>query len=114
MLTRFVRTQLMLFTIASIVGVAVMVFAYIQLPTLLGAGRLTAMVNPSGPRSGARPSQPQATPACVAASTSRMLPPWARTSSAAMAVTPPIAGDPNDCTDASFDTSSMHRTASCS
>ena len=41
MLTRFVRTQLMLFTIASIVGVAVMVFAYIQLPTLLGAGRLT-------------------------------------------------------------------------
>ena len=41
MLTRFVRTQLVLFTIASIVGVAVMVFAYIQLPTLLGIGRLT-------------------------------------------------------------------------
>ncbi|WP_374159345.1 MCE family protein [Mycobacterium sp. G7A2] len=41
MLTRFVRTQLVLFTIASIVGVAVMVFAYFQLPTLLGIGRLT-------------------------------------------------------------------------
>lgn len=41
MLTRFVRTQLILFTIASIVGVAVMVFSYMQVPTLLGVGRLT-------------------------------------------------------------------------
>jgi phospholipid/cholesterol/gamma-HCH transport system substrate-binding protein len=41
MLTRFVRTQLILFTIASIVGVAVMAFAYIQAPTLLGIGRIT-------------------------------------------------------------------------
>lgn len=41
MLTRFVRTQLIIFTIASIVGVAVMLFAYIQVPTLLGIGRLT-------------------------------------------------------------------------
>ncbi|KUI27129.1 mammalian cell entry protein [Mycobacterium sp. IS-1742] len=40
MLTRFVRNQLIIFTIASIVGVAVMVFTYIQLPTLLGVGRL--------------------------------------------------------------------------
>ncbi len=40
MLTRFVRTQLILFTIASIVGVAVMLFAYMQVPTLLGVGRL--------------------------------------------------------------------------
>ena len=41
MLTRFVRTQLIIFTIASIIGVAVMLFAYIQVPTLLGIGRLT-------------------------------------------------------------------------
>jgi phospholipid/cholesterol/gamma-HCH transport system substrate-binding protein len=40
MLTRFVRTQLIIFTIASIVGVGVMLFAYMQVPTLLGAGRL--------------------------------------------------------------------------
>ena len=39
MLTRFVRTQLILFTIASLVGVAVMLFGYMQLPTLLGLGR---------------------------------------------------------------------------
>ena len=41
MLTRFVRNQLIIFTIASIVGVAVMLFAYMQVPTLLGIGRLT-------------------------------------------------------------------------
>ncbi len=41
MLTRFVRMQLILFTIASLVGVAVMVFAYMQVPTLLGVGRIT-------------------------------------------------------------------------
>ena len=40
MLTRFVRIQLIIFTIASIVGVAVMVFAYMQVPTLLGVGRI--------------------------------------------------------------------------
>ncbi|SRX83144.1 MCE family protein [Mycolicibacterium parafortuitum] len=40
MLTRFVRNQLIIFTIASIVGVAVMLFAYMQVPTLLGIGRL--------------------------------------------------------------------------
>ncbi|ABM14922.1 MULTISPECIES: MCE family protein [Mycolicibacterium] len=40
MLTRFVRNQLIIFTIASIVGVAVMLFAYMQVPTLLGVGRL--------------------------------------------------------------------------
>ena len=32
MLTRFVRIQLMIFTIASIIGVTVMVFAYMQVP----------------------------------------------------------------------------------
>src|SRR5690349_4530714 len=41
MLTRFVRNQLIIFTIASIIGVAVMVFTYMQVPTLLNIGRLT-------------------------------------------------------------------------
>jgi phospholipid/cholesterol/gamma-HCH transport system substrate-binding protein len=41
MLSRFVRNQLIIFTIASIVGVAVMIFAYMQVPTLLGIGRVT-------------------------------------------------------------------------
>ncbi|WP_197380296.1 MCE family protein [Mycolicibacterium mengxianglii] len=44
MLTRFVRTQLIMFTIASIVGVAVMAFTYIQVPTLLGLGKITVKV----------------------------------------------------------------------
>lgn len=41
MLTRFVRTQLVIFTIASIVGIAAMVLVYMQVPTLLGVGRIT-------------------------------------------------------------------------
>jgi phospholipid/cholesterol/gamma-HCH transport system substrate-binding protein len=41
MLTRFVRIQLVLFTVASIVGIAAMVLVYMQLPTLLGIGRMT-------------------------------------------------------------------------
>jgi phospholipid/cholesterol/gamma-HCH transport system substrate-binding protein len=41
MLTRFVRIQLIIFTIASIVGVLVMIFGYLQLPTLLGVGHIT-------------------------------------------------------------------------
>jgi phospholipid/cholesterol/gamma-HCH transport system substrate-binding protein len=41
MLTRFVRIQLVVFTIASIVGVVVMVLVYMQAPTLLGIGRIT-------------------------------------------------------------------------
>jgi phospholipid/cholesterol/gamma-HCH transport system substrate-binding protein len=41
MLTRFVRNQLIIFTIASIIGVAVMIFGYMQVPTLLGWGRIT-------------------------------------------------------------------------
>ncbi len=44
MLTRFVRTQLIIFTIASVVGVAVMLFAYMQVPTLLGIGRITVKI----------------------------------------------------------------------
>ena len=41
MLSRFVRIQLVVFTIASIIGVLVMVFAYMQVPTLLGIGKIT-------------------------------------------------------------------------
>ncbi|MCV7285534.1 MCE family protein [Mycolicibacterium wolinskyi] len=41
MLTRFVRTQLIIFTIASVVGVSTMVFVYLQAPMLLGIGRIT-------------------------------------------------------------------------
>src|SRR5512144_3182186 len=41
MLTRFVRIQLTIFTIASIIGVLAMIFFYIQVPTFLGIGRMT-------------------------------------------------------------------------
>src|SRR4051794_24158486 len=41
MLTRFVRIQLIVFTIASIIGMGVMAFHYVQVPTLLGLGRVT-------------------------------------------------------------------------
>ena len=41
MLSRFVRTQLIVFSIASIVGVVAMALVYIQVPTLLGLGRIT-------------------------------------------------------------------------
>jgi virulence factor Mce-like protein len=41
MLTRFVRNQLIIFTVASVVAVALMVFSYMQVPTLLGLGRMT-------------------------------------------------------------------------
>jgi virulence factor Mce-like protein len=44
MLTRFVRNQLIVFTIASLIAVAVMVFGYMQIPTLLGIGRITVKV----------------------------------------------------------------------
>src|SRR5947209_1764894 len=41
MLTRFVRIQLAIFTIVGIIGLAAMVFFYIQAPMLLGIGRIT-------------------------------------------------------------------------
>ena len=41
MLTRFVRIQLVIFTIAAIVGTLTMIFEYLQAPTLLGIGRMT-------------------------------------------------------------------------
>jgi virulence factor Mce-like protein len=41
MLTRLVRIQLIIFTIASIVGISLIILSYIQAPTLLGVGRIT-------------------------------------------------------------------------
>lgn len=41
MLTRFVRIQLVVFAIGSMVGVVVMALVYMTIPTLLGIGRLT-------------------------------------------------------------------------
>lgn len=45
MLTRLVRIQLVIFTVVSIVGVAVIALVYMQIPTLLGIGRITVTVN---------------------------------------------------------------------
>jgi phospholipid/cholesterol/gamma-HCH transport system substrate-binding protein len=39
MLTRFIKIQLAIFTVVSIIGVVVMAFTYIQAPTLIGVGR---------------------------------------------------------------------------
>lgn len=44
MLTRFVRIQLMVFTVVGSVGMFVMVSTYMQVPTLLGVGHLTVYV----------------------------------------------------------------------
>lgn len=40
MLTRFVRTQLLIFATISMIGVTAMAFVYMQLPTLLGIGKI--------------------------------------------------------------------------
>src|SRR5208283_994695 len=48
MLTRFVRIQLIIFTIASVIGMTVMVVEYLQAPTLLGIGRMTVKLELSG------------------------------------------------------------------
>jgi len=47
-LTRFVRIQLGLFTVASIIGITVMVLVYLQAPTLLGIGRMTVTLKLAG------------------------------------------------------------------
>ncbi|SPM38130.1 ABC-type transporter Mla maintaining outer membrane lipid asymmetry, periplasmic component MlaD [Mycobacterium numidiamassiliense] len=44
MLTRFVRVQLTIFATLSIIGVIVMAVVYMQLPTVLGLGRMAVMV----------------------------------------------------------------------
>ncbi|MGV0052362.1 MCE family protein [Mycobacterium colombiense] len=48
MLTRFVRIQLIIFTIASVIGMTVMVVEYLQVPTLLGVGRITVTLELPG------------------------------------------------------------------
>ncbi|WP_046315549.1 MlaD family protein [Mycobacterium sp. UM_Kg1] len=49
MYPRLVRVQLIIFVIASIIGVAVMAFGYLRLPVLLGMGRITVTLElPSG------------------------------------------------------------------
>ena len=48
MLTRFVRIQLLIFTIIGIVGVIAMALFYVQAPTLLGIGRMTVTVELPG------------------------------------------------------------------
>ncbi|MGI9125757.1 MAG: MlaD family protein, partial [Mycobacterium sp.] len=40
MMTRFIRIQLMIFAIASVVGIAAMLMVYMQVPTMLGIGRI--------------------------------------------------------------------------
>src|SRR5258708_3043106 len=48
MLTRFVRIQLLIFTIVGVIGVVAMVLFYIQAPTLLGIGRITVTLELPG------------------------------------------------------------------
>ncbi|CAM3285889.1 MCE family protein [Mycobacterium colombiense] len=48
MLTRFVRIQLIIFTIASVIGMTVMVVEYLQVPILLGVGRITVTLELPG------------------------------------------------------------------
>jgi virulence factor Mce-like protein len=48
MLTRFIRIQLVIFAIGSLVGMAVMASVYMQVPTLLGWGRITVTVELPG------------------------------------------------------------------
>ncbi|CAJ1503520.1 MlaD family protein [[Mycobacterium] kokjensenii] len=45
MLTRFVRIQLILFLVASVIGVGAMLFGYMQVPTMLGIGRVTVKLD---------------------------------------------------------------------
>jgi phospholipid/cholesterol/gamma-HCH transport system substrate-binding protein len=49
MLTRFVRIQLVIFAIASVVGMTVMIVGYLQAPTFFGLGKITVKVElPAG------------------------------------------------------------------
>ncbi|MEB3068204.1 MCE family protein [[Mycobacterium] vasticus] len=48
MLTRFVRLQLIVFAIASVIAMAVMVFVYLQVSTLLGTGRIIVTMDLPG------------------------------------------------------------------
>lgn len=48
MLTRFVRVQLIIFALASVIGMALMGIVYMQAPTLLGIGRMTVTLQLPG------------------------------------------------------------------
>lgn len=48
MLTRLVRAQLIIFTIASVIGVATMIFGYMNVPTWLGVGHIKVIVELPG------------------------------------------------------------------
>ncbi len=48
MLTRVVRIQLVIFTIAGVIGMATMVFGYMAVPTWLGLGHITVKVDLPG------------------------------------------------------------------
>ncbi|WP_255799509.1 MCE family protein [Mycobacteroides abscessus] len=48
MLTRFVRTQLAIFAVISVIGMTVMIGVYLQAPTLLGIGRMTVTLELAG------------------------------------------------------------------
>ncbi|CAJ1587366.1 MlaD family protein [[Mycobacterium] wendilense] len=48
MLTRFVRTQLAIFAIASMLGLGTMFFVYLQAPVLLGIGRISVTLQLPG------------------------------------------------------------------
>ncbi|KAA0114614.1 MCE family protein [Mycolicibacterium sp. P9-22] len=48
MLTRFVRAQLIIFTVASVIGVGIMVVVYLQAATLLGIGRMSVTLELPG------------------------------------------------------------------
>jgi virulence factor Mce-like protein len=48
MLTRFVRTQLIIFAVASVIGLAAMVFGYLQVPTWFGIGHIKVTLELSG------------------------------------------------------------------
>lgn len=48
MLTRFVRIQLAIFAVASVIGMALMGIVYLQAPTLLGIGRMTVTLQLPG------------------------------------------------------------------
>ena len=45
MLTRFVRNQLIIFSIVTVIGIAVMATIYLQVPTLLGIRRITVTLD---------------------------------------------------------------------
>lgn len=48
MLTRLVRTQLIVFTVAAVIGMTMMVFGYLQVPTWLGIGHIKVTVELEG------------------------------------------------------------------